>query len=163
MMSDNANRIYNEYIQILSEAPDSYDLNTVKLVQRLPESASPYFAIEILGQSCLNFRGKKVEHLEVSPRIQHFFAKSNIELKSLASKDWLRTKADEFSFHKYHSLVTDIYELYLCSNGFDCCSHYMACSDAKQCVYSDIMFAGKCTYRKKLKSNIIFFGVNRNV
>ena len=46
---------------------------------------------------------------------------------------------------------------------YDCCSQYLACSDALSCVHSDKKFALKCGYRKILKSGKVFFGINRNV
>lgn len=46
---------------------------------------------------------------------------------------------------------------------WDCCSRYLACSDAKKCVYPDPQFAMACGYRKILASGKIFYGPNRNV
>ena len=46
---------------------------------------------------------------------------------------------------------------------WDCCSRYLACSDAKQCVHPDPAFALGCGYRKILASGRIFYGANRNV
>lgn len=46
---------------------------------------------------------------------------------------------------------------------YDCCSQYLACSDAQGCIHPDKKFALKCGYRKVLKSGKIFFGKNRNV
>lgn len=46
---------------------------------------------------------------------------------------------------------------------WDCCSHYLACSDAKACVHPDKTFALKCGYRKILHSGRIFYGKNRNI
>jgi hypothetical protein len=46
---------------------------------------------------------------------------------------------------------------------WDCCSRYMECSDAKQCVHPDKSFALGCGYRKILASGRIFYGMNRNI
>lgn len=46
---------------------------------------------------------------------------------------------------------------------WDCCSRYMACSDAKTCVHPDKAFALSCGYRKILNSGRIFYGKNRNI
>ena len=46
---------------------------------------------------------------------------------------------------------------------WDCCSRYMECSDAKQCVHPNKAFALGCGYRKILASGRVFYGKNRNV
>ena len=46
---------------------------------------------------------------------------------------------------------------------WDCCSRYMAYSDARRCVHPDPAFALGCGYRKILASGRIFYGENRNV
>lgn len=46
---------------------------------------------------------------------------------------------------------------------FDCCSSYMECSNERKCVSTDETGLLCCTYRRKLKRNVIFYGKNRNV
>lgn len=46
---------------------------------------------------------------------------------------------------------------------WDCCSRYMECSNANQCIHPDPSFALGCGYRKILSSGKIFYGVNRNI
>jgi len=46
---------------------------------------------------------------------------------------------------------------------WDCCSMYLACSDAKVCVRTDKKLAMLCGYRKILSSGKIYYGKNRNV
>lgn len=46
---------------------------------------------------------------------------------------------------------------------FDCCSRYIACSDAKHCIHPDRRFSADCGYRKILNSGRIFYGKNRNI
>ena len=46
---------------------------------------------------------------------------------------------------------------------WDCCSRYMECSDAKQCVHPEPSFALTCGYRKILASGRVYYGNNRNV
>lgn len=46
---------------------------------------------------------------------------------------------------------------------FDCCSHYIECSDAKRCVHPNSGFALDCGYRKKLAHGFIFYGQNRTI
>lgn len=47
--------------------------------------------------------------------------------------------------------------------GFDCCSRFEACSDAKGCIHPDRHLAADCGYRRILKDGRIFFGKNRNI
>lgn len=47
--------------------------------------------------------------------------------------------------------------------GWDCCSRYMECSDAKRCIHPDPSFALSCGYRKILASGKIYYGTNRNI
>ena len=44
---------------------------------------------------------------------------------------------------------------------FGCCSRYEACSDAKQCIHPDKLFARACSYRRNLEQGRIFYGKNR--
>lgn len=46
---------------------------------------------------------------------------------------------------------------------WDCCSRYLACSDAKTCVHPDKAIALGCGYRKILSDGRIFYGKNRNI
>lgn len=46
---------------------------------------------------------------------------------------------------------------------WDCCSRYLACSNAGRCVHPDPAFALGCGYRKILASGRIYYGENRNV
>lgn len=47
--------------------------------------------------------------------------------------------------------------------GWDCCSRYLECSNAKTCIHPDKTFALECGYRKVLNSGRIFYGENRNI
>lgn len=47
--------------------------------------------------------------------------------------------------------------------GWDCCSRYLECSNAKTCIHPDKAFALECGYRKILNSGRIFYGKNRNI
>lgn len=157
----NANRIYNELINVLSDA--GYDISKVKFEHRIPNSSTSYYAITILDQSCINIRGIKIEYIEIPPRYIKLFNKYGLQLEFIKSKDWARLPANGFSFINYKDLAIEIFEDCLSSEGFDCCSRYMQCSDAKNCVHPDLLFAGQCRYRQKLKQGIIFYGKNRNV
>lgn len=46
---------------------------------------------------------------------------------------------------------------------FNCCSKYMECSNARECVHEDYFYSDSCVYRRRIESGKIFYGVNRNV
>lgn len=46
---------------------------------------------------------------------------------------------------------------------FGCCSSFVACSDARACLYPHDRFYNGCYYRKNLEAGRIFYGKNRNV
>ncbi len=46
---------------------------------------------------------------------------------------------------------------------FGCCSKYLECSDAKECIHKDKNYAEACTYNSNLKKGRIFYGKNRNI
>ena len=47
--------------------------------------------------------------------------------------------------------------------GWDCCSRFEKCSDAKVCIHPDKEFALGCGYRKILNSGRVFYGKNKNI
>lgn len=152
----------------LDAAPEAYDLSRVKATLRVPEKSDPYWAVVILGQTCFRFKGVRKKYVEAAPIISRFLMNAEMDLEKRTSEDawprisekdlirWLEQTTDSTVF-------VDIYEKLLQTNGFDCCSQYMQCSEAGHCIHPDIMFAGQCTYRQKLKKGIIFFGEKRNV
>lgn len=78
--------------------------------------------------------------------------------------------AEQFSIaediYRFESIILAIYdyrEMESSGQLFDCCHRYLDCSDAKDCIHPDMEFQKRCTYRRKLKQGIIFFGKNRNV
>ena len=46
---------------------------------------------------------------------------------------------------------------------WDCCSHYLECSNAKKCIHPDYDISLPCGYRRVLSSGRIFYGENRNM
>ena len=158
-----AGRIFREMRAALAAAQENYDPQKIHLSLRKPEKAAAYHAIELFGQSCLNFKGTKTLYVEVSPKIDALFAAEHIALDNSRSNAWARIPAQELSFAEHPQLVIEIYEKYLMTNGFDCCSRYLECSEAARCTHPDIMVAGQCTYRQKLRNGHIFYGSKRNV
>ena len=158
-----ADRIFHEMRGALATTQENYDPEKIQLSLRKPEKAAAYHAIEFFGQSCLNFKGTKTRYVEVSPKIDALFAAEYIALDNSRTNAWSRIPAHELSFSEHPQLVIEIYEKYLMTNGFDCCSRYNECSEAGRCTHPDIMVAGQCTYRQKLRNGRIFYGSKRNV
>lgn len=48
-------------------------------------------------------------------------------------------------------------------NSFDCCEKFLECSDALKCLHTNRLYSTSCTYRKKIESGRVFFGINRNI
>ncbi len=46
---------------------------------------------------------------------------------------------------------------------FGCCSHFIECSDAKECVHENRLYACACSYKRHLDRGEIFYGKNRNI
>ena len=44
---------------------------------------------------------------------------------------------------------------------FGCCARYEACSNAEKCLNPTLDLLVRCSYRKKLRKGIIFYGENR--
>lgn len=72
---------------------------------------------------------------------------------------------DEHPIDSYTSFLVDVVgeTVNRYPKEWDCCSRYLACSDAKKCVHPDKAFALVCGYRKILRSGRIFYGKNRNI
>lgn len=52
---------------------------------------------------------------------------------------------------------------YQSSNTFGCCSRFVECSDAKECVHENKIYSMGCMYRKNLDAGRIFYGKNKNI
>ena len=63
----------------------------------------------------------------------------------------------------FSNIEAYLFDNYVPDSTFDCCQFYMQCSDKKRCVHTDVLYAKRCTYKRKLESGIIFFGENRKV
>ncbi|HIU09811.1 MAG TPA: hypothetical protein IAB00_00940 [Candidatus Avidehalobacter gallistercoris] len=63
-------------------------------------------------------------------------------------------------------VVTALYNYakkYYSSEIFGCCSKYIQCSDARQCIVNDLAISINCAYFKNLQAGRIFYGKNRNI
>lgn len=111
--------------------------------------------------------GKKNSYFAVPMRYKNALKRKNIEYKTDSTKLWAKiTIFTPDDIYKYETLIFDIYDSRLSESlpdGFDCCSLYMHCSDAKKCVQPLKEVYSDCKYKAKLEKGIIFHGKNRNV
>ena len=110
--------------------------------------------------------GKKISYLSVRLYCKKILEKYGIECKQERSIPWVRLALSEpKEIYKYKPLILEIYDKRLAElpDGFDCCSLFVACSDAGECVQPLKDIYKECRYRIKLKNGIIFHGKNRTI
>ena len=61
------------------------------------------------------------------------------------------------------ALLKEVRRQFVPASSFGCCSRYHDCSDQKKCVHPNPFYSFGCTYRQRIESGHIYFGVNRNV
>lgn len=67
---------------------------------------------------------------------------------------------NENAYDTLYPVLIDI----LSSDTFDCCDKFLECSNKKECVHADKLYAtASCQYKNKLREGIIFYGTNRNI
>lgn len=161
-MNSHIQRIFDE-LQCILTSEKGYYTQEIRLECRQPESGATYYSIEFFGQVFANFKGSKKLYMEISPTVEHLFISGNVPFSDSRSAGWKRLIAAEFSFSMFPNLPPAIYEAYFAQNGFDCCSRYMQCSDARRCLQPNMQLSRQCTYRQKLIHGIVYYGENRNV
>lgn len=95
---------------------------------------------------------KKVKHKDSNGDI-HYEIKTNVyfPLTSDSVFDYLY-KVFDFQLGAFEP-----------SEKFGCCSKYVECSDAKECLYGEKFYARACYYKGSLENGKIFYGKNCNV
>lgn len=113
----------------------------------------------------LRLRGK--QHSISVPLLFSDLIPDDAPTKQVASEDkYIRILLDdEHSIDLYTSLLCKIVGATVdrYPKEWDCCSRYMACSDAGRCIHPDKAFAMQCGYRKILSGGKVFYGINRNI
>lgn len=108
--------------------------------------------------------GKKKQYMAVKTpylRFSKVFNGEAVHGKDGYSKIYL-TSFDDIK--EYSALLQEVLQTVMRTlREFDCCSRYIECSDAKQCVHPNPEFALKCGYQFILKEGRVFYGSNRNV
>ena len=172
---NNGKLYYGKILDLFHNQDIGYDLSTISLEHLTPNTSAPYVRVLFFDRPIVRFKGIKKEYMYVAPTFCEFFEACHIPLEP-KKNDWDRCLITPMTdFAPMQQAFFDTYEKCLRSVGFGCCSHYIECSDLKQCVYEgdrmppiypdqkNIMFAGQCSYRQRLKKGIIYYGKNRNV
>lgn len=71
--------------------------------------------------------------------------------------------SDEHLYDYIMSLVAYCIKNYRSNSDFGCCSRFTECSDAKECIHENKLYATGCKYRQNLENGRIFYGKNRNI
>lgn len=163
-----AESFHQEFCDALQQSQKGYDLSVIQLVEWTPAKTPAYSIITALEKTAFHIYGKRVLNIAVKPSLNSIFREAGIDFKPTRAKNpdeiWLRlTEKDHHCFVNRPDLASEVFEAVLREDGFDCCSRFLQCSDARQCIHPDIMFSLQCTYRNKLIEGIVFYGQNRNI
>ena len=138
----------------------SFDNEKVLELRKNKEDFSLFFVNKLLfkvrikkGQCILTFQG---EYQELLPEAR-VLANTALEVRvndtgEIVSLGKQIGKIFEYELDKTHG------------EAFGCCSRYLECSDAAECVREDedFVFALGCQYRLNLRDNRIFYGEKAN-
>lgn len=80
--------------------------------------------------------------------------------------EWNKIELDKpEDIFKYIEPIAETYVKVLMEfehEAFGCCSRYVECSDAKQCIHPSKIKSQSCQYRVQLERGNIFYGKNKN-
>lgn len=114
--------------------------------------------------------GGKEEYLAFSSKYKAMFDTYHINYTAPPSDTtFIRVGLDIFSplVCEPESISKIFDEVYLQSvnfPGFGCCGLYVKCSNEKNCVHDDFLYASSaCQYKRHLDAGRIFYGLNKNV
>lgn len=83
------------------------------------------------------------------------------DLKSIPL--WVKVELNKPSdVYSLIDLILETYDETIGYEEFGCCSKFMECSDAKECIHPDIAMSKGCLYKKNLEEGKIFYGKNAN-
>lgn len=129
---------------------------------RLTSRATEYLLLHVVvskSQHHITFPGKFKQMLE-SVNLQFSITSTNFLKVDLKRFYNFLANDSEAAGNLMNKMLISLLEY----PPFDCCSHYMECSDKKSCIHTDYLYAsGACNYKKQLESGRIFYGENRNV
>jgi hypothetical protein len=129
-----------------------------------------YMSISFYHQLALRFMlGKKISHVDLDGEYHKNMEGvcTNQKLVDSESGQKLRLYIDaSFHFDTFLAQLPAIcadYKVFAPVESFGCCSLYVECSDARECLrWRDEEYLG-CAYRRNLESGRIFYGQNANI
>lgn len=137
--------------------------NELPLDKLFVRETSEYYSVVFFDSVVLQVGGKLKKYIAIQTSV---LRRMHNYRQLAGSKDYTKITISAFSE------AANYIELAKCAMqsildrmpaGFDCCSRYLECSDAKSCTHPDKDFSLKCGYRKILRSGRIFYGKNRNI
>ena len=153
----NVDTIYNKILEILT-------LNDKEIKNVLPNDLRTTIFVEGTGAFRI-ILNKNNQYIAVKQRYEHLF-NNPLRLSTIKSDtNWLRYSiTTEYDLDEIKNVILSVYDDCRPSGRmFGCCSRFNQCSDAKQCIHPDKVYAKNCWYQENLKQGKIFYGVNRNV
>ena len=158
----NEDQIFSKIESVLTSA-GYHDLK-IKLDPRNPGQSKPYYVINFCNKTCLRFNGEVIKYAYIMSAMKKA-CQAIIPIQTMKNQPWPRFPVAGTDWDALAPLWIEMYEycLFNSADGFDCCSRYEQCSDAKQCIHPDQTFAGGCRYRQRLRKGIIYYGKNRNI
>lgn len=120
------------------------------------------FSVFLFGVLALRsvYKGKWSGYIEIS---QHCRKALGIDAELSQDGETARVEINDEEHEK--NVLGEVYR-YCMNNAkkeLDCCSRFLECSDALECVNPCKSRGIVCGYRKKLKKGIVFYGKNRNI
>lgn len=126
-----------------------------------------YTAVSFLKLTCFRLKLRGKQHYVSVPMVFSDLIPSSFPQKQTQSDSkYIRILIDEAHAVETYTdfLITIAGEtVNRYPKGWDCCSRYLECSNARTCIHPDKIFALECGYRKILNSGRIFYGENRNI
>lgn len=115
----------------------------------------------------IKLTGKK-PYISFKEKYLSWFKNKNVIFYNVKSDiGYFRIEISEFekieSDITFPKLLTDMCLDAMSFNTFGCCAKYVECSNKRQCVHDDQLYATSCMYRKNLENGRIFYGKNKNI
>ena len=155
--------VYEQILPSIQEAASNLRLDMSQFcIREMASYSSVYFGQVLIFR--IRCRGKK-DYLAIPGNLKDLIPDS-LEAYTVKSDDMIRLPIQSgivgpiilsLSPPMIEAIVTKK------TKSFDCCAYYEACSDARQCVLTDLAYSMQCGYKRILKEGKVYFGKNRNV
>lgn len=163
----------------LDDAVFTNDIDKVRLAIEKELANQPSF-LKFVNLSenkdgSISIKAKSYLVAKIVPKPQHFnleFRTKYLPLFPMLSAKTFNKEFSRVAFSTIEEICSLAYTLSeiaidilseVGGENFGCCSRYEACSDAKQCIHPDKLFARACSYRRNLEQGKIFYGKNKSV